>query len=240
MRASCCRLLLTSLSHRLMPAKMSQARYFTRQQLTPSAPMTLRQQPVVIPEENEKKQGSKRSRNKRKHAKVDCQCQSVSHEDAKEESSQVKVEPFDKTNCPPIEESMPANQYLLQVKGKFFAMITNREPPLWQQQLANVLEMRKFRDAPVDTMGCSIIGDTDATPEVIIIIMFMFWHFKGVLSPPPWFFSEYFHPLLDFSVNIFTPCVTSRPMLQFFVLRNSQSQWYQHLLTLWEEQYQRD
>uniref|UniRef100_A0A0B7A6W1 Endonuclease III homolog n=1 Tax=Arion vulgaris TaxID=1028688 RepID=A0A0B7A6W1_9EUPU len=38
-------------------------------------------------------------------------------------------------------------------------------PPLWQEQLANIMEMRKKRDAPVDTMGCSVISDASATPK---------------------------------------------------------------------------
>lgn len=40
------------------------------------------------------------------------------------------------------------------------------QPLLWQEQLANIMEMRKSRDAPVDTMGCSVISDTTAQPQV--------------------------------------------------------------------------
>ncbi|CAG5121763.1 unnamed protein product [Candidula unifasciata] len=38
-------------------------------------------------------------------------------------------------------------------------------PPMWQEQIANIREMRKNRDAPVDTMGCSVISDRTAKPE---------------------------------------------------------------------------
>lgn len=40
------------------------------------------------------------------------------------------------------------------------------EPSLWRDQLKNIYEMRKSRDAPVDTMGCDVISDTLASPEV--------------------------------------------------------------------------
>ena len=40
------------------------------------------------------------------------------------------------------------------------------EPPLWREQLKNIYEMRKYRNAPVDTMGCDVISDTLASPEV--------------------------------------------------------------------------
>lgn len=39
-------------------------------------------------------------------------------------------------------------------------------PPLWKQQLDNIYEMRKKWDAPVDSMGCDVISDEKATPEV--------------------------------------------------------------------------
>ncbi|BFZ17745.1 hypothetical protein BsWGS_20784 [Bradybaena similaris] len=38
-------------------------------------------------------------------------------------------------------------------------------PPIWQEQITNIMEMRKNRDAPVDTMGCSVISDRNARPE---------------------------------------------------------------------------
>lgn len=40
------------------------------------------------------------------------------------------------------------------------------EPVKWKEQLNNVREMRKSRDAPVDTMGCDRISDEKASPEV--------------------------------------------------------------------------
>ncbi|XP_045214945.2 endonuclease III-like protein 1 [Mercenaria mercenaria] len=39
-------------------------------------------------------------------------------------------------------------------------------PPMWKQQLDNIFEMRKAWDAPVDTMGCDVISDEKAKPEV--------------------------------------------------------------------------
>ena len=49
------------------------------------------------------------------------------------------------------------------------------EPPLWRPQLENINEMRKNRDAPVDTMGCDVISDVQAAPEVGIKFTGL-WH----------------------------------------------------------------
>lgn len=40
------------------------------------------------------------------------------------------------------------------------------EPPMWREQLKNIYSMRKFRNAAVDSMGCDVISDTLASPEV--------------------------------------------------------------------------
>jgi hypothetical protein len=40
------------------------------------------------------------------------------------------------------------------------------EPKNWHEVLNNIREMRKQRDAPVDTMGCDKCADEDARPEV--------------------------------------------------------------------------
>jgi hypothetical protein len=39
-------------------------------------------------------------------------------------------------------------------------------PVLWREQLESIREMRKHRDAPVDTMGCERCHDHDAEPQV--------------------------------------------------------------------------
>ncbi|KAK7003298.1 endonuclease III-like protein 1 [Biomphalaria glabrata] len=38
-------------------------------------------------------------------------------------------------------------------------------PYQWLEQLSNIREMRKSRDAPVDTMGCDVISDSKAPPK---------------------------------------------------------------------------
>lgn len=46
-------------------------------------------------------------------------------------------------------------------------MITEKwEPPNWQQVWENIVEMRKERSAPVDSMGCDRISDEKAPPQV--------------------------------------------------------------------------
>jgi len=42
----------------------------------------------------------------------------------------------------------------------------NWEPKNWREVLNNIREMRKQRDAPVDTMGCDKCADESARPEV--------------------------------------------------------------------------
>lgn len=41
------------------------------------------------------------------------------------------------------------------------------EPANWKEQLANIREMRKSRDAPVDTQGCEKTADVNQSPETI-------------------------------------------------------------------------
>ncbi|XP_060065649.1 endonuclease III-like protein 1 isoform X1 [Ylistrum balloti] len=43
---------------------------------------------------------------------------------------------------------------------------TKWEPPLWKTHLENIIEMRKDKSAPVDSMGCDEISDKDSKPEV--------------------------------------------------------------------------
>ena len=43
------------------------------------------------------------------------------------------------------------------------------QPSLWKQQLLNIYEMRRCRDAPVDTMGCDRISDQNAEPKVLVV-----------------------------------------------------------------------
>ncbi|KAK3579456.1 hypothetical protein CHS0354_028258 [Potamilus streckersoni] len=40
------------------------------------------------------------------------------------------------------------------------------EPPRWKEQLNNVFTLRKNWDAPVDFMGCDVISDKTATPQI--------------------------------------------------------------------------
>lgn len=45
------------------------------------------------------------------------------------------------------------------------------EPKNWLEVLNNIREMRKQRDAPVDTMGCDKCADESARPEVRYILI---------------------------------------------------------------------
>lgn len=48
------------------------------------------------------------------------------------------------------------------------------EPQHWRDQLDNIYEMRKDRDAAVDTMGCDRISDIHAVPQVEYIGLLIF------------------------------------------------------------------
>lgn len=47
------------------------------------------------------------------------------------------------------------------------ASSANWEPTNWREQLANIREMRKSRDAPVDSQGCEKTADADESPETV-------------------------------------------------------------------------
>uniref|UniRef100_A0A0M3IAK3 Uncharacterized protein n=1 Tax=Ascaris lumbricoides TaxID=6252 RepID=A0A0M3IAK3_ASCLU len=40
------------------------------------------------------------------------------------------------------------------------------ERPLWERHLERLQQMRESKDAPVDTMGCHMLGDVLASPQV--------------------------------------------------------------------------
>lgn len=42
-----------------------------------------------------------------------------------------------------------------------------REPDNWAEVLENIREMRKDKNAPVDTMGCDKLYDDDVSPQVL-------------------------------------------------------------------------
>jgi endonuclease-3 len=107
----------------------------------------------------------------------------------------IKVEPVDtdisgdnfqtnvklETNYVPINQENNRINYSASIKStdskdgdNFFQSSLHSEeklndsvwnPPLWREQLANIMEMRRNRDAPVDTMGCGVISDITAKPQ---------------------------------------------------------------------------
>ena len=49
---------------------------------------------------------------------------------------------------------------------KAHVKISSEAPENWEEVYDNILEMRKNRDAPVDSMGCERAHDPDAEPKV--------------------------------------------------------------------------
>lgn len=50
--------------------------------------------------------------------------------------------------------------------AKRVAISSSKEPPHWQEQYANIVEMRKKRDAPVDFYGCEKLAEVPAEPPL--------------------------------------------------------------------------
>ncbi|XP_067672023.1 endonuclease III-like protein 1 [Haliotis asinina] len=93
----------------------------------------------------QKVKGLKAFAAKRKHVKIEYD----SHKNAGVKQEAVKHETKCNNTCTEV-----------QVKREKW------EPPNWRNQLSNIYQMRSKRDAPVDTMGCDVISDTRAAPEV--------------------------------------------------------------------------
>ncbi|XP_062566436.1 endonuclease III-like protein 1 [Saccostrea cucullata] len=75
-----------------------------------------------------------------------------------------------KNNAPPrkrkIKEKVEIKYEESETVDSVKKELCNWEPPMWREQLKNIYEMRKNRDAPVDSMGCDVISDALASPEV--------------------------------------------------------------------------
>ena len=82
--------------------------------------------------------------------------------DRKRGNSHIKIE-YDASG---IETGQPLDTSADETKSPT-AKKDKWQPPLWKQQLLNVYEMRRCRDAPVDTMGCDRISDQNAEPKVL-------------------------------------------------------------------------
>jgi len=63
------------------------------------------------------------------------------------------------------EKASPDSTNLLDSLNSFDINTSKWYPQNWKEQLANIIEMRKMRDAPVDTMGCDVISDVLAEPQ---------------------------------------------------------------------------
>lgn len=62
--------------------------------------------------------------------------------------------------------ALEGSSYTSDVKNKPGTKTMKWEPPLWRKQFDNIVEMRNLRDAPVDIMGCDVIGDRSASPNI--------------------------------------------------------------------------
>ncbi|KAL8587456.1 Endonuclease III-like protein 1 [Nucella lapillus] len=137
---------------------MSESKYFTRRNLA-----TQKSGPGHLVTNTT--QGNK-SRTKRQHESfIDYESSSSSDLLLGYRSGQIKADPEDSTGVQPTEVPSENSQFVFNVKDEPEVKTFKWEPPLWQEQLANIVEMRKFRDAPVDTMGCDVIGDRGASPK---------------------------------------------------------------------------
>ncbi|KAK7112932.1 hypothetical protein V1264_012306 [Littorina saxatilis] len=148
---------------------MSQSKYFTRQRLATSADSVYPHTEGSDHGHEVKKPASKLGR-KRQHVKVDYHYDSTVASTVSSTGNQnIKAEPVcDSINS--LSDNVQAQiiQYVFKVKEEPDAKAKKKwEPPLWREQLANIVEMRKFKDAPVDSMGCDELYDKDAEPKTL-------------------------------------------------------------------------
>lgn len=108
------------------------------------------------------------------HAGMKTECKNTSFAPEKNESRKrartVKVEYEDDTCNPSTSFSKDAQTPNMKSDPQHEnseCKKTKWEPPLWKQQLLNIYEMRRFRDAAVDSMGCDRISDKSADPKVM-------------------------------------------------------------------------
>ena len=90
----------------------------------------------------------------------------------------VKKETFEETPCgAPHEVKVKTETHCKEEVEQSHDNVDQKkmkwEPPLWRKQLENIYTMRKNRDAPVDTMGCDVISDATAAPEVCEISLYI-------------------------------------------------------------------
>lgn len=93
-------------------------------------------------------------------------------EDVESGSANLKTHVAPKRKKQMVDNNHSSYEQILKVKthGKSTVQESSttktKEPSIWKEQLANIKEMRRHRDAPVDSMGCDVISDKQASPEV--------------------------------------------------------------------------
>lgn len=65
-------------------------------------------------------------------------------------------------------KTMPKRSKTTHLEGPVNPGPQLQPPDHWEEVYANILEMRKNKDAPVDTMGCERAHDDSALPQVHI------------------------------------------------------------------------
>jgi hypothetical protein len=51
---------------------------------------------------------------------------------------------------------------------------SKKAPPNWQRVYSAIAEMRKLKDAPVDSVGCASLADRTASPKVSVLFLVLF------------------------------------------------------------------
>jgi len=129
---------------------MSTSKYFTRAQHT-----------FGNNDETEQSKSTaiSKPRLKRRHIKIETDAEDIKQDSSK--SLDLKVEAVQFVKSEPsntVKSEVPESMMSTEVTSEWF-------PLQWKPQIANIIEMRKLRDAPVDTMGCDVISDVLAPPQ---------------------------------------------------------------------------
>ena len=77
-----------------------------------------------------------------------------------------KTVPVQKTPSSATRKTVSKKKASSKEVGKVSPSGDDWEPPQWREMLENIREIRKHKDAPVDSMGAEKIADEDAPPKV--------------------------------------------------------------------------
>ncbi len=81
------------------------------------------------------------------------------------EDREIKIEPDD------TDTKTEPDGKKIKKEPKDYPKYPSKCPPNWERVYDNILKMREERDAPVDNMGCEKSHDSEAEPQVNLLVV---------------------------------------------------------------------